>query len=103
MIGEHTDYNDGFVMPLALSGRHTAVVGTKTTGGKIRIATESSIGDANSVEVDASKSGNLGGGDELFLLLLLLQWRETRRKYTILFTYFTQVYLAAKNPSGQTT
>jgi galactokinase len=60
LIGEHTDYNDGFVMPLALSGRHTAVVGMKTSSGKIRIATESNIGNANCVELDASKAGVSG-------------------------------------------
>jgi len=40
LIGEHTDYNDGFVMPLALSGKVCAVVGSKNTVGLIRIVTE---------------------------------------------------------------
>lgn len=57
LIGEHTDYNDGFVMPLALYGRHTALVGNKTSSGLIRIATESNIGGVNVVELKASKSG----------------------------------------------
>jgi len=60
LIGEHTDYNDGFVMPLALSGRHTAVVGAKNTTGTIRLVTESSIGAVNHVEIKASREGVSG-------------------------------------------
>jgi galactokinase len=60
LIGEHTDYNDGFVMPLALSGRTTVVVGHKTESGVIRVATESNIGGVNLVEVQATKPGVAG-------------------------------------------
>lgn len=56
LIGEHTDYNDGFVMPLALSGRHTVVVGSKTNSGLIRVVTEANIGAVNSLELKASRS-----------------------------------------------
>jgi len=60
LLGEHTDYNDGFVMPLALSGRVTAVVGVKTSAGTIRIVTESNVGGANHVELQATKDGVSG-------------------------------------------
>src|SRR5690606_40776451 len=32
LIGEHTDYNDGFVMPFALPHRTTAAVSPRTDG-----------------------------------------------------------------------
>jgi len=41
LIGEHTDYNDGFVMPLALDGRQTVVVGSKNSLHTVRVVTES--------------------------------------------------------------
>ena len=37
LIGEHTDYNDGFVMPLALE-MNTVVVGNKRSDQVCRIA-----------------------------------------------------------------
>ena len=39
LIGEHTDYNAGFVLPMALS-LGTVVVGKKTDLGICRIVTE---------------------------------------------------------------
>lgn len=33
LIGEHTDYNDGFVLPFAIDSRTTAAVGRRTDGG----------------------------------------------------------------------
>jgi len=56
LIGEHTDYNDGFVMPLALNARHTVIAGVKTDSGKIRIITESDLGDT-STEFEATTAG----------------------------------------------
>ncbi|XP_056643136.1 galactokinase-like [Diorhabda sublineata] len=38
LIGEHTDYNDGFVMPMALP-LVTVIVGKKTTGNDVTIYT----------------------------------------------------------------
>ena len=35
LIGEHTDYNDGFVLPMALP-LATAIVGGVVEGGKVR-------------------------------------------------------------------
>ena len=41
LIGEHTDYNDGFVLPMALP-LVTVVVGAPVEGGKVaKIATNS--------------------------------------------------------------
>jgi galactokinase len=43
LIGEHTDYNDGFVFPMAID-RHTVVVGGpagRRDGGRIRIFSQS--------------------------------------------------------------
>ena len=36
LIGEHTDYNDGFVFPMAID-RHTVVVGSAGEPGRIRV------------------------------------------------------------------
>eukprot|EP01111_Echinosteliopsis_oligospora_P008997 TRINITY_DN2552_c0_g1_i1.p1 TRINITY_DN2552_c0_g1~~TRINITY_DN2552_c0_g1_i1.p1 ORF type:complete len:403 (-),score=144.98 TRINITY_DN2552_c0_g1_i1:58-1266(-) len=46
LIGEHTDYNDGFVMPLALQGRNTVVTGARNTAGVCRVITESEGGNS---------------------------------------------------------
>jgi galactokinase len=43
LIGEHTDYNDGFVLPFAIPHRTSAAVGLRTDG-RIRVA--SSFADA---------------------------------------------------------
>ena len=46
LIGEHTDYNDGFVLPFAIDRRTHAVVG-RNAGGDIRV--ESTFADAQVV------------------------------------------------------
>jgi len=56
LIGEHTDYNDGFVMPLALHQRTTAVVGKKNHLSLIRVITEAGLPDSY-VEFEASRDG----------------------------------------------
>jgi len=39
LIGEHTDYNDGFVLPFAIGHRTVAAVGTRADGaGRVRVA-----------------------------------------------------------------
>src|SRR5262245_36407840 len=45
VIGEHTDYNDGFVLPMAIE-RYTVVAGALTPSGKPRIQLRSTAGDA---------------------------------------------------------
>ena len=39
LIGEHTDYNNGFVFPMALSDMGTFVQGSKNNGGVVRVVT----------------------------------------------------------------
>ena len=55
LIGEHTDYNDGFVLPMALP-LVTITVGNKTDTGICTICTKNdSVGDINKVtEIKAS-------------------------------------------------
>jgi galactokinase len=53
LIGEHTDYNDGFVLPFAIQHRTHVALGPRRDG-RIRVASafpESSSGDSESVEV----------------------------------------------------
>jgi galactokinase len=49
VIGEHTDYNDGFVLPVALPHTTRAAVGRRTDG---RVVLASLQGDGEVVEVD---------------------------------------------------
>jgi galactokinase len=49
VIGEHTDYNDGFVLPVALPHTTRAAVGRRSDG---RVALASLQGDGEIVEVD---------------------------------------------------
>jgi galactokinase len=51
-IGEHTDYNDGFVMPLAID-RHTVLIGRRNGLQKWRLVT----GNANAASSSAHASG----------------------------------------------
>jgi galactokinase len=58
LIGEHTDYNEGFVFPLALEKR-TVVVGRLGRGNrKCRVVScaANSEGNADLVEFDADSS-----------------------------------------------
>jgi galactokinase len=48
VIGEHTDYNDGFVLPVALPHTTRAAVGRRTDG---RLALASLQGDGAVVEL----------------------------------------------------
>jgi galactokinase len=48
VIGEHTDYNEGFVLPMAID-RYTAVAAARRTDGSLRVV--SSAGDQRVVEI----------------------------------------------------
>jgi galactokinase len=57
LIGEHTDYNDGFVLPFAIQHR-THVALAPRTDGRIRVVSgflSSSAGDADAVEVGVAE------------------------------------------------
>lgn len=43
LIGEHTDYNDGFVFPMALHGKVCVVVGRPTDGDVCRVVTAAAV------------------------------------------------------------
>jgi galactokinase len=56
LIGEHTDYNDGFVLPIALPYRTTAAV-TPRTDGRVRVTSAQRPGEEVEVEVGALRPG----------------------------------------------
>src|SRR4051795_10904427 len=51
LIGEHTDYNDGFVLPFAID-RETFVAAARRDDARIALASEG-FGDAAEVDADA--------------------------------------------------
>ncbi|KAI0210734.1 Galactokinase [Lamellibrachia satsuma] len=55
LIGEHTDYNDGFVLPMALP-LVTLVVGNKTDTGMCRVLTTSPVDGLSYVEFPINSS-----------------------------------------------
>ncbi|MFB8175934.1 galactokinase [Streptomyces sp. NPDC055966] len=57
LIGEHTDYNDGFVMPFALPHRATAAV-SRRDDGVLRLYSADIGGDAVELRLDALAPGS---------------------------------------------
>ncbi|MBX7552329.1 galactokinase [Streptomyces sp. tea 10] len=57
LIGEHTDYNDGFVMPFALPHRATAAV-SRRDDGVLRLHSADIGGDAVELRLDALAPGS---------------------------------------------
>ncbi|OIK07400.1 galactokinase [Streptomyces monashensis] len=57
LIGEHTDYNDGFVMPFALPHRATAAV-SRRDDGVLRLHSADVEGDAVELRLDALAPGS---------------------------------------------
>ena len=51
VIGEHTDYNEGFVLPMAID-RYTAVAAARRTDGELRVV--STAGDERVTEISLS-------------------------------------------------
>ncbi|MEU4744567.1 galactokinase [Actinosynnema sp. NPDC023658] len=63
LIGEHTDYNDGFVLPFALPHR-TAVAASPRDDGRLHVATvgdDGSVQQASPVAVSDLEPGVVGG------------------------------------------
>ena len=64
LIGEHTDYNEGYVLPLAID-RHTLIAFSPRTDRTVRLWSASfakSVDDVVEIEIDAVGSGGANGG-----------------------------------------
>ncbi|XP_072766973.1 galactokinase isoform X1 [Anoplolepis gracilipes] len=63
LIGEHTDYNEGFVLPMALP-MVTVIVGKAHDGRKTKIISSSNVVDAvNEFEFEAGKRADIKPGE----------------------------------------
>jgi len=51
LIGEHTDYNDGFVFPMAIEP-HVDIVFRARTDGKVRLASDTVSGSGRGIFAD---------------------------------------------------
>jgi len=60
LVGEHTDYNDGFVLPLALS-RHTTVAAAAREDRHLVMASMQEPGDVVTVDLDSLAPGAVPG------------------------------------------
>jgi galactokinase len=58
LIGEHTDYNDGFVMPVAID-RHTRVI-VEPRADRRLVVRSSAFGETVDIDLDASGCGPTG-------------------------------------------
>ncbi|KAA8499189.1 Galactokinase [Porphyridium purpureum] len=63
LIGEHTDYNDGFVLPLALQ-KNTVLVGAKAAEGSTIVRLVSEMSPEDVAQFDLSKPDELKPGGE---------------------------------------
>ena len=77
LIGEHTDYNDGFVMPVAIDRGTTAVIAP--TGDRRLVARSGGKSPAIAIELDAPGAGPSGSwGDYLRGTAAILERRGHR-------------------------
>ena len=60
LIGEHTDYNDGFVLPFALPVR-TAVAAARRSDGRLTVRSLQRPGEVADLPVGALRPGHPGG------------------------------------------
>jgi galactokinase len=60
LIGEHTDYNDGFVLPFALS-RGTLVMAARTGDGLLQVRSRQERGNAAAAAVAGLRPGSVPG------------------------------------------
>ena len=77
LIGEHTDYNDGFVLPMAIE-RYTVVAAARGTepGNVVEIVSDA-IGDRQTIRLGDPSTANLPGWCQYFLgVFELLAHRE---------------------------
>ena len=63
LIGEHTDYNDGLVLPMALP-LHTVMVGSSTDGPECRIRTLSTVEGSDEAVFKLDELNERASGDE---------------------------------------
>ena len=57
LMGEHTDYNDGFVLPFALGQGVTAAAARRTRRTAARAVLPAAAGDAVEVDLDGLAPG----------------------------------------------
>ncbi len=60
LIGEHTDYNDGFVLPFAID-RSTMVAARPRTDSTVRVASTFSEGDVVTADLNGLSAGDVEG------------------------------------------
>lgn len=60
LIGEHTDYNDGFVLPMGID-RGVAVAFRRRAGGRIIRAQAALLGETREIELDGLEPGRVTG------------------------------------------
>ncbi|HEX6873010.1 MAG TPA: galactokinase [Micromonosporaceae bacterium] len=60
LIGEHTDYNDGFVLPIALSQR-VAAAAARRRDARLRLWSAQLGGDPVTVDLDSLRPGSVPG------------------------------------------
>ena len=71
LIGEHTDYNDGFVMPIAID-RYTTVKAAPR-GDRRLIVTSATVSSTAHLDLDALGGGSIGWGDYVRGVAAVLQ------------------------------
>ena len=59
LIGEHTDYNDGLALPVALPLRTVAAAGRASSGGRVRLASQQAPGQAAQTSLGARDAERL--------------------------------------------
>jgi galactokinase len=92
LIGEHTDYNDGFVMPLAID-RHTVLIGKKNGLQKFRIVSANANTSNAAAASDAMDTGAAASAPSSSVSIVELDNDTMYRKYerSVWHNYFRGV------------